>query len=551
MKCVSLFAAILLLPLSAIAQVVPSPSAVTAFNNAVAQFDTDYGLYGSELTIVGTDQAAVTATTNTLNTDTATLNTTAGSISTDLANIQTAFAALTPSQQAAARAKLPLLATKPVCDQDDVDLTQAVIGGCGGRLAAGPYHFVTMAFRQYLADHAAKNPNAMATFQTAIGRTPNPARACKIATIAVVMLPIINSFQPIPDYATILAELEQLQAAACGTVPPTPAPVPVPTTFPANPSTGPPQPHKAVRALRPTGARPTPRDQLIRAPKFKATGPIPANFSYVPPTLSMWGNSTYGDCVSAEEAFAKAAYSVMMLGNTGELFVPESTLISWASSHGYLNGANLTDVMATMASVGLIVSGTNYCDGGYSAIDWTDSASLCNALTHGPVKLGVAAGQEQSSVGSTNGWFGLNWKPDSNEDHCNGCCGYGSLAYCCSTLGVTPPAGQDLNQLCYFVFTWDTVGIVNQASLNAICSEAWLRNPTTVVGTGPVNPPPTPPTPPTPTRRAMKLLQTATAMAAAAAEEYPTASPARQKQILAALDKAEQSLAPVQAALAK
>ena len=35
----------------------------------------------------------------------------------------------------------------------------------------------------------------------------------------------------------------------------------------------------------------------------------PAQFAYVPKQLSMWGNDQYGDCVSAEEAFAKACYS--------------------------------------------------------------------------------------------------------------------------------------------------------------------------------------------------------------------------------------------------
>jgi hypothetical protein len=108
--------------------------------------------------------------------------------------------------------------------QDNVDLMQAVIAGFGSRLAIGPYHFVTTALRAYLVDFASGNKaGAVDRFSLAIGRTPNPARACRIATFAVVILPFVNSFQPIPDYAEVLAGLEALEAAACGT------PVPVPT----------------------------------------------------------------------------------------------------------------------------------------------------------------------------------------------------------------------------------------------------------------------------------------------------------------------------------
>ena len=115
--------------------------------------------------------------------------------------------------------------------QDNVDLMQAVVAGFGSRPALGPYHFVTTAMRSYLADFAGGNKaGAVDRFSLAIGRTPNPARACRIATFAVVILPIVNSFQPIPDYAEVLAGLEALEAAACGT----PVPVPTPTPVPAS-----------------------------------------------------------------------------------------------------------------------------------------------------------------------------------------------------------------------------------------------------------------------------------------------------------------------------
>ena len=113
--------------------------------------------------------------------------------------------------------------------QDAVDLIQSVSAGFGSRFAIGPYRDVTDIVRQFLADRKAGRADAIQRFQTAIGRTPNPQRACNIATIAVMMLPIINSFQPIPDYAEVLAALEALQATACNKPVPVPVPVPTPT----------------------------------------------------------------------------------------------------------------------------------------------------------------------------------------------------------------------------------------------------------------------------------------------------------------------------------
>jgi hypothetical protein len=42
-----------------------------------------------------------------------------------------------------------------------------------------------------------------------------------------------------------------------------------------------------------------------------------------------------------------------------------------------------------------------------------------------------------------------------------------------STADNTAPA--------YALFSWDSIGIIDVPSLVAICGEAWLRNPTTVV----------------------------------------------------------------------
>jgi hypothetical protein len=200
----------------------------------------------------------------------------------------------------------------------------------------------------------------------------------------------------------------------------------------------------------------------------------------IPSQLSYWGNEKDGDCVSAEEAFAKAAASLM--AGQPELFISETEVINWASAHGYLEGAELTAVMDAMAVSGMTVGGTIYGDGPYSSVDWTNDAILSNAIFQGPVKIGVAATQYDAVVGTTNGWFLLNAHNDQNIDHCTSLCGFGPLSYLAQFLGVEVPAGVDGTKRGYLNFNWDTIGIIDQPSLIAICGEAWLRTPTTVVG---------------------------------------------------------------------
>ena len=58
----------------------------------------------------------------------------------------------------------------------------------------------------------------------------------------------------------------------------------------------------------------------------------PLNFITIPARISMWGNDVHGDCVTAEEAFAKAC-------NAPEIFLPDGDAIAWATRHGVLEGA--------------------------------------------------------------------------------------------------------------------------------------------------------------------------------------------------------------------
>jgi hypothetical protein len=142
--------------------------------------------------------------------------------------------------------------------------------------------------------------------------------------------------------------------------------------------------------------------------------------------MSYWGNDTYGDCVSAEEWWAKAVYPIWYDKTKTPLVMSSQSCVQWAFVHGYLFGADLTSVMDSMASSGPNWNGTTYTDGPYVSVDYTNRTTLCSAIFQGPVKLGVAAGPLQNVVNGANGWFLVNAGKDTNYDHCIGVWGYGT-----------------------------------------------------------------------------------------------------------------------------
>jgi hypothetical protein len=190
----------------------------------------------------------------------------------------------------------------------------------------------------------------------------------------------------------------------------------------------------------------------------------------------MWGNDVHGDCVTAEEAFAKAC-------NNPEIFIPDGDVISWAKSHGVLEGAIIVQVLQWMQNDGFKEGSSIYEDGPHFSVDWTNSGTLQSAISNGPVKIGVAADQLETAWHSTNGqtgWFGVGFHADDNEDHCVSLCGYGTINWLAQQLNVQVPAEIDGTKTAYALFTWNSIGIIDEPSLLAITHEAWLRQPTTV-----------------------------------------------------------------------
>jgi hypothetical protein len=236
----------------------------------------------------------------------------------------------------------------------------------------------------------------------------------------------------------------------------------------------------------PRGAIPTPRHELAAAMPFVAEEAVaaPASFLMWPVQMSSWNNYVYGDCVSAEEAFAKATASP-------QTFIPEATVVAWATAHGYLNGATLTSVMTTMQTKGFPLNKKTYDDGRHLAVNWTNAPLLHSAIhSHGPVKIGVGAEDFQTNPAGkvtpgTSGWTMHNYPKSQPEDHCVSLCGYGTLAQLVAlfkhhNVTVHPVKGMPTGP-CYAMFTWNSIGIIDQQSMLNMTYEAWIRTPVTIV----------------------------------------------------------------------
>lgn len=230
------------------------------------------------------------------------------------------------------------------------------------------------------------------------------------------------------------------------------------------------------------GAIPTPRHILAGATPHKIVKKHPKEHITLPRKISFWGNFSNGDCVTAEEAFAKTCHHP-------EIFIHDHEVIAWATQHGVLQGANLVEVMNWMATKGFAQKGKLYDDGGYVAVNWHNAAILQNAIHLGPVKLGIGANQLDliwhlhggSANGGKNGWFAVNFSPETNADHCVSLCGYGSIDWLAGKLKVKVPGNVDGADPGYAMFTWDSIGIIDVPSLLNITFEAWLRHPTTII----------------------------------------------------------------------
>jgi hypothetical protein len=238
------------------------------------------------------------------------------------------------------------------------------------------------------------------------------------------------------------------------------------------------RPQGSEKIFIPSGTFPTPNSELAAAQPYKTDRTGPESFIVWPVKISFWGNEREGNSNWAEEAFAKACAEP-------KVFIPNDVVLLACRECGLSNFAEY------MQTRGFPMGSKAYFDGPFNSVDWTNMEVLNSTIAHvGPVKIGVASanfmfGAQGKVTPGTSGWAIYGVPAGQPESHCAGLCGYGSLAAMVNLferhgVGVNVPLGMPAG-LCYAMFTWGSIGIIDQQSLMNITGEAWVRNPTTVV----------------------------------------------------------------------
>ena len=165
------------------------------------------------------------------------------------------------------------------------------------------------------------------------------------------------------------------------------------------------------------------------AHKIDAPVAAPAAFLMWPVRMLMWGQEMvlcdqdiYGDCVSTEEAMAKA-------------LTASQTFLMWPIKRamwGYDDFFAFAKAITASRQTQEFPEGAARADDGpHLSVDWTDSAMMASTIySHGPVMVGVAADQFEN-MGVTpgqSGWCLHGYPAGLQADHCTSICGYGQLA---------------------------------------------------------------------------------------------------------------------------
>jgi hypothetical protein len=238
------------------------------------------------------------------------------------------------------------------------------------------------------------------------------------------------------------------------------------------------RPEGGAEIFVPSGEFPTPNHELAAAPPYRAGGLAPESFLAWPIEIDFWGNERLSNSSWAEEAFAKACAEP-------KVFIPNDVVLRTARECG---SSNFSEFMQTH---GFQMDGNAYLDGPFNSLNWTNTVALNSAIAAvGPVKIGVAAanlasGPHGQVTPGASGWAIYDLPTGQPENHWASLCGYGPLA---ALVGLFEQHGVNVDVpsampkgLCYAMFTWGSIGIIDRQSLMNITGEAWVRNPTTIV----------------------------------------------------------------------
>lgn len=228
----------------------------------------------------------------------------------------------------------------------------------------------------------------------------------------------------------------------------------------------------------PSGEFPTPNHELAAAEPYGAGRTAPESFLAWPIRLSPWREEHAINSSWAEEAFAKACVEP-------HVFIPPDLVLVTLRECGSSNFAHF------IQTHGFQMDHTAYLDGPFQSVDWTNTLVLNDAISNvGPVKIGIGSANLDSSphgrvTRGQSGWTIYGLPPDESENLFASLCGYGALGSLVDLFNrhagaVTLPLGMPAD-LCYAMFVWGSIGIIDRQSLMNIIGEAWVRNPTTIV----------------------------------------------------------------------
>lgn len=237
-----------------------------------------------------------------------------------------------------------------------------------------------------------------------------------------------------------------------------------------------------------TGAIPTPRHLLLKATPF-----LPdfarldyEEFLHFPEKISIWHNDKYGCCVISEEAFAKGC------GEKSE-FITDDTVMHYLNKYEGKNGVHIlynligfSKCLGDASSRGFHQNRKYYHNGKeFYGVDWTDANTLRQAILKGPIAAGVKSSllKRDFHTNRQNGWVVTDVKEEESarQDHAVSICGFGSFSSLAKMLKSELPPYVDGKKHGYAMFTWGSIGIVDEQSLLSMTGEAWLRVPLNII----------------------------------------------------------------------
>ena len=261
-----------------------------------------------------------------------------------------------------------------------------------------------------------------------------------------------------------------------------------------------------------TGCNPTPPNRLLFARPFIRRFAAPEEcFNSNGTPMQMDGNDIYGDCPDACLGNILDVIKRILAYSGGP--IPGANVIDWARRLGFLNGANIPDVLNALMDTPMIdESGQANLIGPHVGVPFDDLPTVKEALSsHYALDLGVNAGPLQDCIGNdpvavmpiltspVNGYDQI--------DHSIPAFDYATAGNLAANYADKYKFAVQLGDLpaetpCIGLESWGTVVIAPEISFRYIAGEAWAITSFPAPGVAP----PPPPTPRPPTQRGMAIL---------------------------------------------